>query len=306
MVKDRYRAAGSLLGVRQLRATYRGLRADVTATPPVDPDPDLVELAAEPFESVADAEERLSSLQSRLRATGDRRAVFLTVYARMTRDVRHQLGTGAFENPGWMRTYTVTFAEYYRRAFLAFERGRVEAVPDPWLLAFGTALGGDALIMQDAILGINAHINYDLALTVRDVGIGSHRASKYGDHREINDVLAGLVDKQQQALANAYAAGIRDVDAVLGPFDESFAGISLTQAREQAWRVAVVLSDFSLSMVEAAARWLLRTTAVGGAALVLSPGIEPALLSALKRIERRDHDLAELLNRVDDRFEDAY
>jgi hypothetical protein len=297
---------GALLGSRQLRAAYRGSRAEVTASPPEEPDPALVEVAAEPFASVADAEKRLSTLQSRLRAETDRRAVFLTIYTRMTREVRRQLGTGAFENPAWMREYTVTFAEYYRRAFLAFERGRVEAVPDPWLVAFGTALRGDALIMQDAILGINAHINYDLALTVRDVGIESDRASKYRDHRAINEILAGLVDAQQQALADIYAAGIADVDAVLGPIDESFAGASLAEAREQAWRVAVVLSDFSLRLVEVAARWLLRTTAVGGATVVLSPGIDPELLGILKRIERRDHDLAGVLAHVDDRLQDAH
>ena len=294
------------MGGRQLRAAYRGLQADVEADPPAEPDPVLVDVAAEPFGSVADAEARLSRLQSRLRAGGDRRAVFLTIYARMTRDVRRQLGTGAFENPDWMREYTVTFAEYYRRAFLAFERGRVESVPDAWLLAFGTALEGDALVMQDAILGINAHINYDLALTVRDVGIFSDRASKYRDHRAINEVLAGLVNVQQRALADIYAAGIADVDAVLGPFDEWFAGASLAEAREQAWRVAVVLSDFSLRLVEVAARWLLRTTAVGGAAVVLSPGVDPHLLDSLKRIERREHDLAGLLDRIDDRLQDPY
>jgi hypothetical protein len=306
VVLDRYRAVGALLGVRQLRAVARGLGTSVDATPPAEPDPALVDPASAPFESVTDAEERLETLQSRLRADGDRRAVFLTVYARMTRDVRRQLGTGAFENPEWMRDYTVTFAEYYRRAFLAFERGRVEAVPDPWLLAFGTALEGDALIMQDAILGINAHINYDLALAVRDVGIGSARASKYRDHREINDVLAGLVDEQQRTLADIYAAGIADVDALLGPFDEFLAGASLAEAREQAWRVAVVLSEVSVPLVEVAARWLLRTTALGGATVVLSPGIDPELLATLERIERRDHDLAGVLAHVDDRLHGAY
>jgi hypothetical protein len=295
-----------MLGGQQLRAAYRGLTTDVTATPPDEPDPELVDLVAEPFASVSDAEKRLSTLRSRLRADGDRRSVFLTVYTRMTRDVRGQLGTGAFENPAWMRDYTVTFAEYYRRAFLAFEQGRVEAVPDPWLLAFGTSLRGDALVIQDAILGINAHINYDLALTVRDVGIEADRASKYRDHRLINEVLAGLVDAQQEALAEVYAAGIADVDAALGRFDESFAGASLAEAREQAWRVAVVLSDVSLHLVEAAARWLLRTTAVGGAAVVLSPGIDPQLMDSLGRIERRDYDLAELLDRIDDRMRDTY
>jgi hypothetical protein len=303
VVLDRYRAAGSLLGVGQLRTAYRGIRTDVETSMPAETDPALVELTEAPFASVADVEERLGRLQRRLRTAGDRRAVFLSIYARMTRDVRDGLTGDRFENPAWMRDYTVTFAEYYRRAFIAFERGNTEAVPDPWLLAFGSTLEGDTLVMQDALLGINAHINYDLALAVRDVGIETDRASKYRDHREINGVLADLVDAQQRALAELYAAGIADIDAVLGPLDEVFASVALSEAREQAWRVAVVLSDFSVGVVESAARWLLRTTAVGGAAVVLSPGIDDRVMETLRRVERRDHDLPSVLKRVDDRLE---
>ena len=52
----------------------------------------------------------------------------------MTGAVREAIESGQFADAEWMREYTVTFAEYYRRAFLAFERGRP-------FNAFATAAG---------------------------------------------------------------------------------------------------------------------------------------------------------------------
>lgn len=293
-----------LVNLRRLRAVALAARRRVdTSTEGHETDAELVDLAADPFETPAETHDRLSTLQEALRDRDDRRAVFLTVYTRMTRDVRAVLEADGFENPDWMREYLVTFANYYRRAFLRFERGEYEAVPEPWRIAFARAVAAENLVMQDAVLGINAHINYDLALAVRDVGIDAHRASKYADHRAINDILAKLVDEQQRALGELYAPGIEDVDAVFGPIDESVSHFTMAEAREQAWRVAVVLTDFDFGPVESYARWVLRMTAVGGALFVLSPAIDPETMDALRRVETRDFDLETVLGLLETRFD---
>jgi hypothetical protein len=293
-----------LLDGTALRAATLALRDDPRRfDPPEEPDPALVAAVERPFESVGGAHDRLSRLETRLRERGDRRAVFLTVYARMTREVAEGIEDGTFADPAWMRRYLVAFANHYRRAFLAFERGRVEDVPDPWRVAFGTAVRGDALVVQDAYLGVNAHINYDLAFAIDDVGVDPNRARKYADHRRIDDVLARLVDVQQEALAELYAAGIDDIDAALGRLDEAFTLFSMTEGRERAWRTAVVLADVGAAPVEAYARWLLRTTATGSAFFVLGPRLGPGLASALRRVERDELDLDAVLERVRERIE---
>jgi hypothetical protein len=251
-----------------------------------DPDPALVDLVESPFESVDGVLERLRALEAALREREDRRAVFLTVYSRMTREIRNRITADGFDDPAWMRRYTVAFADYYRRAFLAFERGRLGGVPAPWRVAFDTAARGEGLIAQDAFLGINAHINYDLALTLLDVGIDPDRPAKRADHRAVNEVLGRLVDAQQEALAELYAPGLADVDAAFGRFDEAFTLLGLTEGREQAWRVAVVSTDVDIRPVRSYARWVLRATATGGAAFVLSPGVDPGLVRSLGRVER--------------------
>lgn len=278
---------------------HLALRGDVRSfSPPTNPDSALVELVDRPFDSIADAAERLSELEARLRERGDRRAVFLMVYVRMTQEVRDGIERDTFAGPDWMRAYVVTFANYYRRAFLAFERGHLGAVPDPWRIAFGTAIRGDALVVQDAFLGVNAHINYDLALTLEDVGIDPKRARKRADHLAINDILADLVDAQQAALAEMYAEGVADIDDAFGRLDESVTLLSMREGRTQAWRIAVVLTDVGLPPIPSYARWVLRATAIGGAFFIRSPQTDPALLDALRAVEAEGVDLMALNERV--------
>jgi len=279
--------SAALLDVRRLRGLVLALRHDVSQyEPPATPDEDLVAVATGRFTDVDDAAARLGRLEALLAARGDRRAVFLTVYTRMTERIRARIDRGGFADPGWMRAYTTTFADHYRRAFLAFERGALDAVPDPWRVAFGTALRGDALVLQDAFLGINAHINYDLALTLHEVGIDPDRAARLADHRAVDEVLARLVDAQQATLAELYADGIADIDAALGSFDERLSLLGLTAGREQAWRVAAVLTDTDWPPVAALARWYLRTTATGGAAFVRHRALDGGVAERLARVER--------------------
>ncbi len=299
-----YADAARLVDADALRAMFRALRGDPERfEPPDEPDPSLLEPVEGTFESPEGASDRLSRLETRLRERGDRRAVFLTIYVRMTRAVQEGIERGRFADAAWMRRYLVAFADCYRRAFLAFERGTLGGVPDPWRIAFGTAVRGDALVVQDAFLGVNAHINYDLALALRDVGIDPDREQKYADHREIDDILARLVDVQQEALAEIYASGVDDIDAALGRFDEAFTLRSMTEGREQAWRVAVVLTDAGVAPIPSVARWVLRATATGGAFFVLGADLESS--QALREVETEGLDPETILRRLHERMDET-
>lgn len=275
-----------------LRRLWRGIRLHPTDfAVGGERDPELLDPVADPFKSVDDVGDRLRELEARLVECGDRRSVFLTVYTEMTAHTGRAIEGDEFHDPEWMRGYLVQFAEYYRRAFVAFERGSFAAVPDPWLVAFGTAVRDDALVVQDAFLGINAHIVYDLALTLSDVGLDPDRDAKYVDHRRIDGILARLVAVQRELLAERYAPGLSRVGATMAGLDERWSASTLRGARETAWRAAVVRSDARLGPVESATDWLLSRTATGGASLLLSPRISPSTMRALHDVEDDQFDL---------------
>ncbi len=286
-------ALGLTLDPEAIRRLWRGIRTDPGRfAVPADPDPDRLGLVEEPFSSAADVADRLGRLERLLVDDDDRRAVFLTVYTEMTAHTMAAVEANEFEDPEWTERYLVTFAEYYRRAFRAFERGTFAAVPDPWLVAFGTAVRDEALVVQDALLGINAHIGYDLALTLTDVGIDPDRPRKYADHRHVDVILARLVRVQRELLAERYAPGLSRVGEELRGLDERWSASALRAARETAWRTAVVRTDARRDAVDRYTRWFLSRTATGGAALLLSPTVDPRTMRVLRDVEADELALA--------------
>lgn len=286
----------------QLRRVRRTVGRDVSEfAVDVETDPERTALVATPFESVEDTRTRLERLEAVLLERSDRRAVFLTVYTEMTRETIRAIESGAFADPEWMRRYLVRFAEHYRRAFYDYERGALADVPDAWIVAFGTALRGDALVTQDALLGINAHINYDLALALSEIGLDPDRPDKYADHTRIDGILRRLVSVQQELLARQYAPGLERVGDGLGEVDDVVAAAGLRRAREHAWEVAVLRSDVGWPPVERYTRWLLGRTAAGGAYLLLGAGSTPATMRLLREVERGGFDLRSYARAFHDR-----
>ncbi|MFC5279989.1 DUF5995 family protein [Halorubrum rubrum] len=276
--------------LRALLAAYRrstDVDAEALAAELDDePDATLLDPLAEPFASVADVADRLTRTEAYLRERDDRRAVFLTVYARMTRAVGDAIEADFFADDEWVEAYLVAFAERYRRALVAFERREFDALPRAWLLGFAAAVRGEGLVLQDALSGINAHITYDLTYTLRDVGIDPDRGRKRTDHDRINAVLARLVAAVQEALVAVYdAAGVAAAEALFSPIDDRLMLLGLEGSREFAWRNAVLLADLPAWLGERYVGWRTRTASTGAAAIVLAPRIDPETRSALKEAE---------------------
>jgi hypothetical protein len=263
----------------------------LTATPPSDdrgdPDPAVVAALEPRFESVPDVRDRLDALADRLAASGDRRAVFLAVYARMSRRTAAALDAGHFDDTAWVRRY--------RRAALDFERG-TRTTP-AWRVAFGAATDEQTLVIQDALCGILAHVVYDLAFTLRDVGLSPDRVVKKRDHDRVNDLLAGLVDDVQSSLATRFSAeGLADADRLLGGFDERVTTVGLREGRAFAWRSGVALADGGRLRRTLTRRWV-GVVATGAVLSALAPTGDPRLYRRLADLER-DLSVASLVDAV--------
>jgi len=137
----------------------------------------------------------MGALLEPLRAAGDQRQYFHATYQRTTVAVAAELKRGGFTDAGWVERWDVAFAGLYLDALEADLAGREPA--RPWAIAFGAPAGTPAL--RHVLLGMNAHINYDLpqallaVITDEQFGDAALLARREADHRAIDDVLASRV-----------------------------------------------------------------------------------------------------------------
>jgi hypothetical protein len=235
------------------------------------------------YRSLDDVVAGFAALEQAALAARDRRAIFLTVYGQMSREMRRLVEQRVFRDSDWVARYTVGFANIYREAYRAHDAG--EPVAKSWRIAFDTAKSGAALVSQDLLLGINAHINHDLALALDGVSIDPQRDDRLVDHTAVNEVLRSLTDAVSERISQLYAPGLTVVDACAGTLDEDVSNFSLSIARENAWEAAVALANARTELERRAIRRLLDVRASAVARLILVPNLNPIVLNACRRIE---------------------
>ncbi|HEX2913565.1 MAG TPA: DUF5995 family protein [Chloroflexia bacterium] len=196
-----------------------------------------------PFTSIDEAIENFCALEYFFYTHHDRRAVFITAYLAITRELKLKVSQGFFQDNEWVRRYGIAFANLYRVALLAYEQGNLAAVPKAWVIAFDTAKNNRGLVMQDLVLGINAHINHDLPLALNEVGIDPERDKRYQDHTAVNQMLGAATQLMKDRVCAMYAPALSVLDHVLNPADDAFASFSVDKARESAWVDAVALAN---------------------------------------------------------------
>src|SRR5215208_4278163 len=135
------------------------------------------------------------------------RRTFIATYRRTTEAVGRAIEHGSFNDPRWVPNWDNAFADLFFVAHDADLAG--ERPPRPWRLAFDPSERLNPL--QHLLLGMNAHINFDLpqallaVITDDDftdpVLIGRRRR----DHERINQILASRVSAEDGQLAGSGA-----------------------------------------------------------------------------------------------------
>jgi len=167
---------------------------------------------------------------------GDRNGYFAALYTLMTGRVAHGIRLGRFSNPARLEQLTCHFAMRYLDAFDAYQRG--ESSPACWAAAFEASTRWRPIILQHLLLGMNAHINFDLGLAAAEVSDGHDLADLQRDFDEINVVLAELLGDVQERLA-AVSPWMGILDRLGGRKDDAIVNFSMQRARDAAWQVAV-------------------------------------------------------------------
>ena len=183
-------------------------------------------------------------------AHDDYRAVFLRAYYIITIEVHaaiHQLGDykqQIFFDPDWVAKLAGKFSTLYFESLTTEERP-AEA-EKAWKLAHRMAVEKSSTVLQDLILGLNAHINYDLAygiaLNLKEHGDHAEHLllpRRKFDHDQVNNLLVRCTPRIQEVLTRDYGGGMMALSRFFGNWDERLTGLGLKYYRERVWWSAV-------------------------------------------------------------------
>jgi hypothetical protein len=183
---------------------------------------------------VAEVAARMQDRLDRLPADRQHRTAFLGTYLRTTVAVGKAVDDGGFEDPAWVERWDVAFAELYLQAHDADLAG-APTVPRPWRLAFDAPAELPAL--RHVLLGINAHVNYDLpqamlaVISPDDFTDPVLVARRQRDHERIDKVLAGRVAAEDDQLSTEQTM----LDRLLRPLNRLSSKRFLREARQKVW-----------------------------------------------------------------------
>lgn len=169
-------------------------------------------------------------LKAMAESTPGRDGYFAAMYYQVTRSIEDDLDD--FNNPEGMEEFVRIFSARYIDAYFGAVHSKC------WRAAFQAEDDDRLLIVQHLLLGINAHVNYDLPQAVNDFARQEGlEYLTYGDYRYVNIKLrqayATILDNLD--LASRWA------NEVAGLGGGTLFHFSLVKAREVAWNSAELL-----------------------------------------------------------------
>jgi hypothetical protein len=218
---------------------------------------------------------------------GDRIAYFACLYRHVTYAVKEGAAKGVFENGQRIEDLDVTFANRYFEAMDFWQRGNVAV--QSWKVAFDASQRPGRLVMQHLFLGMNAHINLDLAIATARTFPGDEIARVERDFNTMNDVLGGLVHHIEKELSHLWPI-LRLVHRFMHGEDDQILRFSMNGARAMAWDTAQRLAHMTFEQQEAEIRRL-DAQVVGYADPLLNPTFPLSIVIAIFAWLQREREV---------------
>lgn len=190
---------------------------------------------------------RMEEVGDRLVNDNDERQHFHLAYLHSTKAVMADVENDRFVDSAWAEKWGLAFAELYLNAFDTWELGGDPS--GPWRVAFEASRNAAIPPVRHALLGINAHINYDLpqaflaVITDDEFDNPALMESRAADHAHVDSILVKRVRQEDKNLKRIEQPGDRTlVDRLMMPFNRAGTRKFLKEGREKVWRNARVLS----------------------------------------------------------------
>lgn len=186
-----------------------------------------------PYEQVSSIDEvvgNFRALEEKLRRSEyDALRNFNKTYLIITKNVRARMRQAVFADPKFLETFDARFAKYYLEAFDKYLKGTV--APPAWCKAFEESKKGKLPPVAIMALGVNAHVNNDIAQVLSDC-----KAEKrhYGDYKKINRIIRDSIYEVIDGLDNRKMA-LDPKNFLLKRFYKAVMATLIISWRRKAW-----------------------------------------------------------------------
>lgn len=181
----------------------------------------------------------LATMQKRadsLASTCSHNAIFSVLYLDVTK--QYKIDTQLpdfFVRPALVNTEDTVFSDLYSAAFTNWQAGRPGTVPPIWRLAFAAAGQKKVSGTGDALVGMVAHIQRDLAFALYRIQLGNR-----SDHEAINTMLKQVYPDAVVELARRFDPTINPTGLYV-PGTGDLVVDAIATWRDQAWNDAQAL-----------------------------------------------------------------
>ncbi|GAC1363754.1 MAG: DUF5995 family protein [Actinomycetota bacterium] len=171
-------------------------------------------------------------------------ACFTFLYHRITTRVWENINAGRFKNPEFVAALDVVFANRYLSALRASVL-RPDVVPAAWAPLIARRSSSHITRLQFAAAGVNAHVNFDLAVAVADTCTELRSApctgAKHASYQEINRIFAEEMQSLREHFESTWERLIDRIvlARVLNKIDDWIVVVT----RDVAWEAAEHLWD---------------------------------------------------------------
>ena len=179
--------------------------------------------------------DELNRIITKEKECGSAMGYFPALYLLVTKSVQEGIAKGEFADGPRMERLDVAFANRYLAAYSAYTHA--QPCSACWHVAFEDTKNAKLLVIQQMLLGMNAHINLDLGLAAAEVCPGDELPPLQGDFNKINDVLLALTSVVEEELTKINPL-MKLVQRYLGKAAVKFVGFSMSVARWFAWQTA--------------------------------------------------------------------
>lgn len=236
------------------------------------------------MQTINDVVKRLDEIVQQCARENKRAGYFAALYKRMTIAVAEGIVNHMFEDGARMEKLDINFATRYINAFDAYYSGMPCSAS--WKFAFDNCASDKLIVLQHLLLGINTHINLDLAIASAVTAPGNAINALQNDFNRINQVIAALIDDVQECLCEVWFP-MRMLSKIANGRQMAVLNFSIDKARETSWANAVLLASISGDMQPGYIQQMdITVKAIGSK--IFSPGIMMNFI--LKAIHETEYD----------------